>query len=178
MAVKALAQWCTSWSPKLMPMVQTPGVQPRGITYLLADGVLGVRTLRRGLVEAAEVGAFFGGFCPWNHEPPTMRIAAALLRLRRLFFCVGDKWWRMMALSKAHTKTACERQQPPELSQWDCRRWPLLIAQVQVKTTYILQNQIWKIFQVILKMYRKTPVLLWYIHKLLRSVKAFFLHNK
>ena len=63
-AVKALAEWCPSWSPIMMPMVQTPGVQPRGITYLLADGLLGVRTLRRGLVEAAAARAFFGGFCP------------------------------------------------------------------------------------------------------------------
>ena len=41
-AATALAQWCTSWSPKLLPLVQTPGVQPRGITYLLVDGLLGV----------------------------------------------------------------------------------------------------------------------------------------
>ena len=63
-AATALPQWCTSWSPELMSLVRTPGVQPRGITYLLADGLLGVRTLRRGLVEAAAARAFFGGFCP------------------------------------------------------------------------------------------------------------------
>ena len=40
----ALAQWCTSWSPKLMPLVQAPGIHPKGITYLLADGLLEVRT--------------------------------------------------------------------------------------------------------------------------------------
>ena len=45
-AATALAQWCTSWSPKLMPLVQTPGVHPRGITYLLAAGLIGVRTPR------------------------------------------------------------------------------------------------------------------------------------
>ena len=38
----ALAQWCTSWSPQLTPLVQTPGVHPRGITYLLAGGLYGV----------------------------------------------------------------------------------------------------------------------------------------
>ena len=91
-AATALAQWCTSWSPKLLPLVRTPGVHPRGITYLLVDGLLGVRALRRGPVEAVAACFFFGGFCPWNHEPPTMGIAAALLRLRRLFFCVGGEW--------------------------------------------------------------------------------------
>ena len=63
-AATALAQWCTSCSPKLLPLVQTPGLHPRGIIYLLVDGLLGVRTLRRGLVEAAAARAFFGGFCP------------------------------------------------------------------------------------------------------------------
>ena len=43
-AATALAQWCTSWSQKLMPLVQAPVVYPRGITYLLADGLFGVRT--------------------------------------------------------------------------------------------------------------------------------------
>ena len=40
----ALPQWCTSWSPKLLPPVQAPVVHPRGITYLLADGLFGVQT--------------------------------------------------------------------------------------------------------------------------------------
>ena len=63
-AATALAQWCTSWSPKLLPLVRTPGVHPRGITYLLVDGLLGVRALRRGPVEAVAACSFFGGFCP------------------------------------------------------------------------------------------------------------------
>ena len=63
-AATALAQWCTSWSPKLLPLVRTPGVHPRGITYLLVDGLLGVQTLRRGQVEAVAACSFFGGFCP------------------------------------------------------------------------------------------------------------------
>ena len=70
-AATALPQWCTSWSPELMSLVRTPGVQPRGITYLLADGVLGVRTLRRGLEEADAARAFFVGFAHeiTSHQP-------------------------------------------------------------------------------------------------------------
>ena len=63
-AATVLPQWCTSWSPKLQPLVGTPGAQPRGITYLSADGLTGVRTLRRGPVEAAAACSFFDGFCP------------------------------------------------------------------------------------------------------------------
>ena len=64
-AATALAQLCTSWSPKLLPLVQTlRGVHARGITYLLADGLLGVRALRRDPVEAVAACFFFGGFCP------------------------------------------------------------------------------------------------------------------
>ena len=63
-AATALPHWCTSWSLKMIPLVQTPGVNPRGITYLLADGFFGVRTPRRGEVEAAAASSLFGGFCP------------------------------------------------------------------------------------------------------------------
>ena len=63
-AATALAQWCTSWSPKLLTLVQTPVVHSRGIPYLLGDGLLGVRAPRRGPVEAVAACFFFGGFCP------------------------------------------------------------------------------------------------------------------
>ena len=91
-AATALAQWCTSWSPNLLPLVKTPGVHPRGITYLLDDALLEVQDERRGPVEAVSACSFFGGICPWNHELLTMGIAMALRRLRRLLVCVGGKW--------------------------------------------------------------------------------------
>ena len=63
-AATTSAQWCTSWSPKWLPLVQILGVHPRGITYLLDDGLLEVRALREGLVEAVAACSFFGEMCP------------------------------------------------------------------------------------------------------------------
>ena len=63
-AATALPQQCISWSPKLVPLIQTPGVHPRGIMYLVVDGLLGVQTPRAGQVEAAAARFFFGGFSP------------------------------------------------------------------------------------------------------------------
>ena len=51
----ALAQWSTSWSPKMLPLVQTRGVHPRGIACLLDGVLLGVQALRRGPVEAVAI---------------------------------------------------------------------------------------------------------------------------
>ena len=59
-----LTQWCTSWLPKLLPLVETPGLHPRGIMCLLGDALLGVRAPRRGPVEAVAACSFFSGICP------------------------------------------------------------------------------------------------------------------
>ena len=48
----------------MIPLVGIPVGHPSGITYLSADGVFGVRTPRRGEVEAPAASSFFGGFCP------------------------------------------------------------------------------------------------------------------
>ena len=63
-AATALAQWCTSWSPTLLTLVQTPSIHPRGITCLLDDARLGVQALRGDPVEAVAACSFFGGIFP------------------------------------------------------------------------------------------------------------------
>ena len=76
-------------SPKLLPLVETPGVHP--ITYLLDGALLEVQALRRAPVEAVAACSFFGGICTLNHERSIMGLAVTRRRLWRLFFCVSGK---------------------------------------------------------------------------------------
>ena len=82
----------------MLPLVQTLGVHPRGITCLLDDDLLGVQALRGGPVEAVAACFFFGWILPvksqaTNHENSrgSPSIAAAILL----------RWWRMRRRMKA-----------------------------------------------------------------------------
>ena len=62
----------------------------------------------------------FCGSCSWNHEPPIMGIAAALLILRRLFLSVGAEWGvdgkSTTPSVNTHGRSLIER--PTTLSKW------------------------------------------------------------
>ena len=96
---KALAQWCTSWSPNLMPLVQTPGTNPRGIMCLLDSVLVRVQAPRWVARQRLTFASSFSGSGASNHAQPTMGLAVALPFIAT---AIPLRRWRMMARSKAH----------------------------------------------------------------------------